>query len=139
MFKTIFECKQVILKHWSQMTPGSETLTYGLRWMESRSHISVFFLSNSLPQEQQKHNLRGLWCLVYISVNYIFVLSYLGSGQSLLSDYREQSATSRLAGSLQQDNHHPAVAVSDLELPHCTARTQQFIHSVTAAFILPLI
>ena len=28
MSKTRFECRQVILKHWTQMTPGSETLTY---------------------------------------------------------------------------------------------------------------
>ena len=28
MSKTRFECRQVILKKWTQMTPGSETLTY---------------------------------------------------------------------------------------------------------------
>ena len=28
MSKTRFECRQVILKNWTQMTPGSETLTY---------------------------------------------------------------------------------------------------------------
>ena len=27
MYKTRFECRQVILKNWTQMTPGSETLT----------------------------------------------------------------------------------------------------------------
>ena len=28
MSKTRFECRQVIFKNWTQMTPGSETLTY---------------------------------------------------------------------------------------------------------------
>ena len=28
MSKTRFECKKVIFKNWTQMTPGSETLTY---------------------------------------------------------------------------------------------------------------
>ena len=33
MSKTRLECRQVILKNWTQMTPGSETLSYieGLR------------------------------------------------------------------------------------------------------------
>ena len=29
MSKTIFECRQVILKNWTQMNQGSETLTHG--------------------------------------------------------------------------------------------------------------
>ena len=28
MSKTRFECRQIILNNWTQMTPGSETLTY---------------------------------------------------------------------------------------------------------------
>ena len=28
MSKTKFECRQAILKNWTQMTPGSETLAY---------------------------------------------------------------------------------------------------------------
>ena len=36
-------------------------------------------------------------------------------------------------------NNHHAVAVWDLELPHVTAETVQFIHAVTAeALTLPL-
>ena len=31
------------------------------------------------------------------------------------------------------DYHRPSVAVSDLELPHCTAGTQQLFHIVPAA------
>ena len=49
------------------------------------------------------------------------------------------SDTANLETVVQADYHHHSVAVSDLELPHVTAETQQFIHIVTAeALTLPI-
>ena len=41
MSKTRFECRQVILKNWTQMTPGSETLTYAYIFEGSLVFVSL--------------------------------------------------------------------------------------------------
>ena len=61
MSKTRFECRQVIKKNWTQMTPGSETLTY-------KFNISQKYYQK-MPVSSEKN---------YVVLRWLFANSVLG-------------------------------------------------------------
>ena len=46
MSRTRFECRQVIKKNWTKMTPGSETLTYPLCFIKKNLFDQVEWEKN---------------------------------------------------------------------------------------------
>ena len=53
MSKTRFECRQVIFKNWTKMTPGSETLMYK-EVLDYENCLDLFHCHDNLGNQQHR-------------------------------------------------------------------------------------